>query len=307
MTSRERIKETFEFKMPDRLGMCDDITDNAMRKWEKDGDIRGAIIPQEFFGFDIRSFGFDQSFDIKGKSCLSLERVERPSIGESLKARYEKAEKEERFLALSCMEPFEHISGAVGRENLLMMMAGEADRAADLFLRSTEETLGMCQLMMDKGYHFDGAWLWGDLGYQNGLLFSTDYYNAFLLSLHKEFCGFFEKKGMPVIFHSDGNIEELIPHLIEAGVRAIEPLECNTGMDIAGLKREYGKDLVFFGGIDESSFQDAEKAEKEIRTKFKYLMKGGGYIYRADSPILENCRFKNYSRVIELVKEYGAY
>ena len=112
---------------------------------------------------------------------------------------------------------------------------------------------------------------------------------------------------MPVIFHSDGNIRELIPHLIEAGIRAIEPLECDVGMDLVEIKREYGKDIVLFGGINESLFTDTRKAEKEIKSKFRYLMKGGGYIYHADSPVPENVSFEEYKKILELVKKYGTY
>ena len=307
MTSRKKIRKILDFKIPDRIGIFDDFADSAVQKWRGEENLPGDVAPQEYFNFDIRLFGFGQDFIVGSKNSASLERINSPSTGERLNGNYEKAHKEERFLALSCMEPFEHIARSVGRERLLTMMAEESNKAAALFADSSEFTLNMCQLLLDKGYHFDGAWLWGDIGYEKGLMFSTDYYNAFLFDLHKEFCDFFAKNNMPVIFHSDGNISELIPHLIEAGIRAIEPLESNTGMDVVELKKEYGRDIVLFGGIDELSFLNMKKAEKEIRSKFKHLMKGGGYIYCADSPILENISFENYKNTIELVKKYGTY
>ncbi len=188
------------------------------------------------------------------------------------------------------------------------MMAEEANEIADIFADSAEFTLKICQLALDKDYRFDGAWMWGDLGCKTGLIFSTDYYNALLFDLHKEFCDFFKANGMPVIFHSDGNIRELLPHLIEAGVRAIEPIESDVGMDIAEIKREYGMDLVLFGGVDEQTFvSDIGKAENEIKSKFKVLMKNGGYIYHADSPISEEISFENYNKALGLVKKYGTY
>ena len=307
MTSQERIKITLEMKTPDRIGISDDFDDNVIRRWKDEGKLPEEAMPEEYFDFDMRLFGFNQGFNADQKNTISIERIDRPTKGENLKENYEKAKKSQKFLVLSCVEPFEHIAGVVGREALLVMMAEEANKAANLFADSAEFTLNMCQLLLDKGYRFDGAWLWGDLGYKKGLIFSTDYYNSFLFDLHKEFCDFFTKNGMPVIFHSDGNIRELIPHLIEAGIRAIEPLESDTDMDLAELKKEYGKDIVLFGGIDETSFNDAKKTEKEIKSKFKYLMKGGGYIYHADSPIIGDISFDKYKNVINLVKKYGAY
>lgn len=307
MTSRDRIKTILDFKTPDRVGISDDFAEDAIERWRGEGTLPKDTSPQEYFDFDIRLFGFDQNFHIDSKDVASLDRLNKSSTGEELKDNYESAKRKEKFLVLSCMEPFEHIARILGRERLLAMMAEEANKAANLFADSLEFTLHMCQLILDKGYHFDGAWLWGDLGYKKGLIFSTDYYNAFLFDLHKEFCDFFTKNNMPVVFHSDGNIRELIPHLIEAGVRAIEPLESNVGMDVIELKRKYGKDIVLFGGIDETSFLDMKKAEKEIKSKFKYFMKDGGYIYHADSPILEDTNFENYKSVMELVKKYGVY
>jgi len=307
VTSKDRIKKILEFKLPDRIGIFDDFADNVIQRWKDSGKLPKEIIPQDYFDFDIRLFGFDMSFNADSKNIVSLTRIDRPSTGECLKDSYDKAKIGKKFLALSCTEPFEHIARIAGKENLLTMMAEEASKAANLFADSLEFTLSMCQLIIDEGYSFDGAWLWGDLGYERGLIFSTDYYNAFLFDLHKEFCDFFAKNNMPTVFHSDGNIRELIPYLIEAGVRAVEPLESDTGMDLAKLKREYGKDIVFLGGIDEASFLDIKKAKKEIKSKFEYLMKDGGYVYRADTPILGNISFENYKDVIELVKRYGNY
>ena len=308
MTSRDRIKKTFDFKLPDRVGISDDFTGPVIKKWKNAGKLAKEANPQEYFDFDIRLFGFNQDFTLAGKNTVTAERFNNPTTGESLKTSYEHAKSGNRFLVLSCIEPFEHIAGLLGREKVLTMMAEEANEIADIFANSAEFTLKICQLALDKGYRFDGAWMWGDLGCKTGLIFSTNYYNALLFDLHKEFCGFFKANRMPVIFHSDGNIRELLPHLIEAGVRAIEPIESDVGMDIAEIKREYGRDLVLFGGVDEQAFvSDMSKAENEIKSKFKVLMKNGGYIYHADSPISEEIGFENYKKALELVKKYGKY
>lgn len=306
MNSRERIKRTLGFKLPDRIGIADDFTEKTIKKWADAGKFPKGERAEEYFDFDIRLFGFNQDFNPAAKNPITAERLDKPATGECLKDSYKKAESGEKFLVLSCVEPFEHISAILGREKVLTMMAEEANKIADIFADSAEFTLKLCQLVLDEGYQFDGAWIWGDLGCKTGLLFSVDYYNAFLFDLHKEFCDFFSYKKMPVIFHSDGNIRELMPHMIEAGVRAVEPLESDVGMDIAEIKREYGKDVVLFGGVDEKAFTDTDKTEDEIKTKFKTLMKNGGYIYHADSPITEDISFDNYKKALELVKKYGS-
>lgn len=307
MTSRDRIKKTLNFETPDRIGIADDFTESTIKNWADSGKFPKGVKPEEYFDFDMRLFGFNQDFDPASKNKTTTERFARPASGEALADTYKEAESGERFLILSCVEPFEHICGVLGREKVLIMMAEEPNKASGIFAKSAEFTLKLCQLALDKGYRFDGAWLWGDLGCKTGLIFSTDYYNAFLFDLHKEFCDFFAEKNMPVIFHSDGNIGELIPRLIEAGVRALEPLESDVDMDLFALKREYGRDVVLFGGINEKVFTGTDKLEDEIRTKLRGLMKGGGYIYHADSPISEDISFENYNKALGFVKKYGAY
>ncbi|MBN1871969.1 MAG: hypothetical protein JW800_05290 [Candidatus Omnitrophica bacterium] len=307
MTSIERIEKIFDFKKPDRVGIMDDFDESTVSRWKKEGAIPQESNPGDCLDLDIRLFGFDHSFIIGGKNIVSLERMEKPSTGEALADGYGKARDEEIFTALSLMEPFEHISSIMGKEDVLAMMASEASRAANLFADSLEFTLNTCQFLFDKGYRFDGAWIFGDLGYKDSLYFSTDYYNAFLFDLHKEMCDFFGQKGMPATLHSHGNVSDIVPHVIEAGFRAIEPLENGVGLDLAKLKKTYGRDLVLIGGVDVLSFEVFNTAVDEIKKKLQYLKGDGGYIYRADSPIFKDMDFGNYKSIIEIVKEYGQY
>ena len=307
MTSADRIKSIFDFKRPDRIGIMDEFDGSAIELWNKEAGVSSGENLKGYFDFDIRLFGFNQDIELNSKHGVSIERTNSPSTGECIVTDYAKAKSEGKFLALSFIEPFEHLSGIIGKEELLMMMAQDASRAAELLSNSLDFSLRMCQLLLDKLYHFDGAWIWGDLGYKDRLFFSTDYYNAFLFDLHKEICDFFNRKNMPVVFHSHGNISELMPYLIETGVRAVEPLENNVGLDHFKLKIEYGKDLVFLGGIDALKYSDDLAALKEIREKFERFKEGFGYIYRADSPITGDITLKRYMKILDVVKEYGTY
>ena len=125
--ARERIKKILNFEIPDRIGIFDDFADSAIQKWRGDGNLPGDVAPQEYFDFDIRLFGFSQDFRIDSKNEISLGRMKKPSTGENLKANYDNAARGEKFLVLSCMEPFEHMARIVGKEKLLTMMAEEAN------------------------------------------------------------------------------------------------------------------------------------------------------------------------------------
>ena len=58
----------------------------------------------------------------------------------------------------------------------------------------------------------------------------------------------FQLGGKPLLLHSCGSIYELIPDLIEIGIDAINPVQVRAAnMDSKKLKREFGKDLTFWG------------------------------------------------------------
>ena len=118
-----------------------------------------------------------------------------------------------------------------------------------------------------------------------------------------------KKEGMPILLHSCGCMEELIPDLIEIGLECLQPLEVKAKMDLIELKRKYGDSLTFMGGIDVRAMADPDPQviEKEISTKIPIAKEGGGYIYHSDHSVSNNVSFQQYCRVIDLVHKYGTY
>ena len=80
-------------------------------------------------------------------------------------------------------------------------------------------------------------------------------------------------------------------------------------MDLKELKKKYGTEISFMGGIDvrKMSMTDPGIIEDEIKAKLEIAKTGGGYIYHSDHSVPDNVSFKQYKRVIDLVKEYGKY
>jgi uroporphyrinogen decarboxylase len=178
-----------------------------------------------------------------------------------------------------------------------------------MFMTSARMICEAAQIMMDGGFEFDGAFFYDDMGYRNGLLFSPESYRTLLKPAHTMVCDFFHDHGGKVILHSCGCVKALIPDLIEAGVDCLQPLEVKAGMDVVELKRQYGDDIAFMGGIDVRAMADPDPSviEEEISTKIPVAKEGGGYIYYSDHSVPDNVSFQQYQHVMELVEEYGAY
>lgn len=215
---------------------------------------------------------------------------------------------DERFIVVAMHDPYEGSWSKLGPVNLLINMKSDPDLITDVFATMTDLNIMVCEELLGKGYQIDGAWIWGDIAYSRGTFFSPDLYRDLLYPYHRRLIGFFRERGLPVIYHSDGDLRAVIPLLLEAGIRCLQPLEAKANMDLFELKRQYGKRLIFMGNVDfEQIARGDAEAEREIRLKVGCGKEGGNYIYHSDHSIPPKISFKQYLRVLELVRSYGSY
>lgn len=230
-------------------------------------------------------------------------------IAPQTKETYRRLREEGRFITYGMPDPYEKTQGVIGQVALLTKMAEDPAFIRDIFETHTTLMIQMCQMLMDRGIVFDGAWLNGDIAYKNGMLFSPSVYREILMPSHKRLFDFFNAHDMPVIYHTDGDIREAIPLLLEAGVRCLQPLEAKAGMDVRRLKEEYGDRLAFMGNIDTRvmSTGDRQLIEEEVRSKITVAKQGGGYIYHSDHSVPPSVSFESYRWMMGLVERYGRY
>ncbi len=204
---------------------------------------------------------------------------------------------------------YDRSQGIMGSERLLMAMVDDPEWVREVFATGVQLLIDGAEKMMGRGFAFDGAFLYDDMGYRNGPLFSPQMYRELLFPFHKRIVDFFHGRGLKVILHSCGCVKPLIPDLNKAGFDCLQPLEVKAGMDLVELKKLYGSQLAFMGGIDVwlLALGDPGQLEQEIRRKFAAAMSNGAYIYHSDHSVPDNVSFANYCRVMELVERYGRY
>ncbi|MDD5679276.1 MAG: uroporphyrinogen decarboxylase family protein [Kiritimatiellae bacterium] len=124
-----------------------------------------------------------------------------------------------------------------------------------------------------------------DLGTQNGLQIAPATYREMIKPYHARLWGLIKKlSGKPLLLHSCGSVYELIPDLIEIGIDAINPVQVRAAnMDSKNLKREFGKDLTFWGGgcdtqqiLGNGTVADIKK---EVCRRCADLAPGGGFVF----------------------------
>ena len=247
----------------------------------------------------------DDWHQVKGRLQVQADR-----IGAQRQQAYQEWREQDRFVVVSPVEPMWFlIEQLTGFEIGLPLLAEQPDLATDILQTYTDFILGMCQLCVDQGMVFDGLWFFSDLCYRNGMLFSPKMYEQLLRPCHQRIKAWCRQQDIPLLLHCDGDVREFIPLLMEVGFDAIQPLEARCGNDVRELKRLYGNDLVFFGNISTDVMANGSDAEieEEVATKITAARQGGGYIYHCDHSIPPTVSFERYTRVMDLVREYGSY
>jgi uroporphyrinogen decarboxylase len=228
--------------------------------------------------------------------------------GNGLKANREARERG-AFVVLSCAIGYDRTQGFVRSDRLLLAIAEDPAWVKDMFETTVDLVIAGAEEMMARGFQFDAAFMYDDLGYRNATLFSPAAFRELEFPSQKRLYDFCHSKGLPTILHSCGRVRAIVSDLIEAGLDCLQPLEVKSGMDLIELKREFGDRLALYGGIDVRAMAnpDPRVIEKEISTKIPVAKKGGGYIYHSDHSVPSNISFEQYTRVMELVHRYGTY
>ena len=152
-----------------------------------------------------------------------------------------------------------------------------------------------------------------DFGMQSGLLISPEQYRRFFKPRQRTFIEHVKKHINAKIFmHNDGAIYPVIPDYIEIGTDILNPVqvECEGMGDTLRLKREFGKDLTFWGALNNQhvlSFGTPQEVKDDVRRRIEDLAPGGGYVLTPRWAVRPEVTPENLCAIYEAVGEYGYY
>lgn len=162
-----------------------------------------------------------------------------------------------------------------------------------------------------SGDAIDIYFIGNDLGAQTGPLVSPHLFRRFVSPQLKRFVDLGHKYGKFVILHTDGSMRLLIPDLIAIGLDGMQSVQpfC-TGMELDGLKRDFGDDFSFFGCIDTQALIETtpEGARQLTIDVLETMMPGGGFIASPSHDyLLPETPVENVIIMYETIREYGGY
>jgi len=141
---------------------------------------------------------------------------------------------------------FERAWSLRGLESFLADTALDVAYAAELLDRITAIQEVVAQRFVTLGV--DAGYFGDDYGAQKGLLMSPRAWRALIKPRLARLFAPFRQAGLPVILHSDGQIEAILPDLIEIGLTVLNPVQPEV-LEHSRLSRQYGDALAFYGGI----------------------------------------------------------
>jgi uroporphyrinogen decarboxylase len=213
------------------------------------------------------------------------------------------------FFAWSGVNVFELMHPVCGHEYMLMGMALDPDWVKDMASTYSTLTLELQEELFSREGYPDGIWYYEDMGFKGRPFMSPAMYREIIQPAHERTFGWAHAHGLPVIVHSCGYVDPLVPGLIEAGMDCLQVIEVKAGMDLLDLHARFGDRISFMGGIDVRTLytNDRRIIDAELEAKIPRVMQGFGYVLHSDHSIPNTVRYDTYRYFIQKGLELGSY
>lgn len=150
-----------------------------------------------------------------------------------------------------------------------------------------------------------------DFGTQTGLLMSLEMWREFFADPLQELINSAKNYGIKVMFHSCGSVREIIPDLINMGIDILDPVQVRAnGMDPEDLKRDFGDNICFHGGVDTQQllpFCTEKETEENVKELMNVMKSGGGFILAPSQSIQPDVPLSNILAMYRIGKNCGKY
>lgn len=190
----------------------------------------------------------------------------------------------------------------LGYEEFMTNLALKPSLIEDLLDKITDYKIEIAKQVIEAGCKVGHTG--DDLGTQYGSMFSLKTFQKIMKPRMARLWQVFKDAGLPIMFHSCGDITEFIPDLIDIGLDVLEPVQ--PVMDLGFIKREYGKDLTFWGGIDTQKVLHngtPEEVKRLAKDTINILGKGGGYIIATAQEVMKDVPLENVKALVETIIE----
>jgi uroporphyrinogen decarboxylase len=192
----------------------------------------------------------------------------------------------------------------MGYEQFSLSLADQPGLVEALFNKVGEIQLRICCKLL-KEAEVDALWLGDDIAHGHGLMASPFILRSFLFPWYREIGNICRKARIPLIYHSDGNVYQVIHDLIDCGINALHPVE-PSAMDAVQLKQEFGKNLCLLGNIELDTLArgNIKEVEKLTLSRLERLWTYGGYCPGSSNSITNYVPLENFRAMLQSIRQF---
>ena len=208
------------------------------------------------------------------------------------------------FIYGSHIGPFTMGYMAMGFERFFHAIRRKPALVHKLLSARADWCIAMCLKAANLGV--DAIVLGDDAAHRGGPMISPQMWREYVLPCHRRIV---EELNVPVIWHSDGAMESLLPMAIEAGFVGVHGLEPAAGIDLGEVKRRFGEDLVLVGNVDVNVLcgSDIEAVRREVERCMQQGAPRGGYMISSCNSLFGGMNPASIVEMYRYAGEIGLY
>ncbi|MCK4418226.1 hypothetical protein KAV79_00265 [Candidatus Aerophobetes bacterium] len=195
----------------------------------------------------------------------------------------------------------------VGLTDFMMQTYEDREFVEELMEIATNYYVQLVEEACQAGIHF--LFAADDVAYKSGLFVPPRLFKELWRGRMEKVFAPALKRGIPVMFHSDGKIDDIVPMLIGMGVSCINPMDPYS-VNYREYKKKYGDKVCLSGNIDiefplaKGTVQDVER---DVIDHLKVMMPGGRYLFGSSHSVVNYIPIENYEAMVNALHKYGRY
>ncbi|MFZ4695473.1 MAG: uroporphyrinogen decarboxylase family protein [Verrucomicrobiia bacterium] len=194
--------------------------------------------------------------------------------------------------------------GEVGLEDFSYYLADCPEIIDEVLERQTVESVSWIE-HLPEGHGIEAVFAGDDIAFKSGPLLAPAWFKKHYFARLARVTAAYHRKGIKVLFHSDGNLYPILDGLVEAGIDGLNPIEVLAGMDVAEIHRRHPH-LFLAGGIDVSQLLPFGKPQEVKDAVHRAIEGAGGRLMVGSSTELhEDVPLENFLALREAAIEHG--
>ncbi|MCL4401905.1 MAG: hypothetical protein M1436_04460 [Acidobacteria bacterium] len=189
---------------------------------------------------------------------------------------------------------FGSLRNLVGVERLCTLFYDDPAFVEEMMEADADFLIGMLGQMLEET-DIDVFGFWEDMAYKAGPLIGPNLVKKFMVPRYRKVIDFARSRGVHFFcLDSDGDVNLLIRHWMDAGIDILYPWEVQAGMDATAVRKKYGRDLRLWAGMDKRALTQGKAAIDAEIARNRWLIEDGGFVPMLDHSAPPDISYENY-------------